>query len=111
VVRGSTLLVGQDAIGLGQLGGALGGHILKFPAEVLDLVRVVARDLNPERALDLVAGRGGRNLEELIKGFHFLNSATLAGGSSRRLASRSSRSLRFGGRFAVSTVLFAQYGQ
>jgi len=38
-----------------------------------------------------------------------LNSATLAGGSSRRLALRSSRSLRFGGRFADLTAALARW--
>ena len=113
IVFGAASVIRQDAIRLGQLRGALGRHRLELLPEVLDLVRVIARDLQAERALHLVGGRGRCDLEKPVIVFqeptYFLNSATLPAGSSRR-ASRPLRSRRrFGARFG--SVLRAQYGQ
>ena len=66
VVFPAAAFVGEDPVRLGELGGAIGRHHLKFPAEMLNLVRVVSRDLQAEGALHLVGGRGGRNIEELV---------------------------------------------
>ena len=66
IVIGALRFVGQHPIRLGELGGAPGRHLLKLLAEMLDLVRMVARDLRAERALDLVGGRRRRDLEHVV---------------------------------------------
>jgi hypothetical protein len=67
VVFGAQTGIHQRAIGLGQSRSARGGHLLKFPAEMLDLVRMVSRDLGAEGALDLLGGRRWLDRQELIK--------------------------------------------
>src|SRR5438128_2869334 len=116
IVLGTEIVVRQNPVRLGQLRGAAGGHVLEFLAQMLDLVRMVPRDLQPERSLDLLARRGRRDLEEfvisLLRHPYFLNSATLAAGSSRRDSARASRSRsRLGAFFVVSVALCVQYGQ
>ena len=74
---------------------------------MLNLVGMVASDLAPERALDVVARRALGQPEQLVVGlkrFWFLNAATFDAGSSRCL--RAANFLA-----ALETVLDAQYGQ
>ena len=56
------LLVHEDAVGLGELGGADGRDLLELGPEVLDLVRVIAGDLPPERLLISSAETPGATL-------------------------------------------------
>src|SRR4051812_17486445 len=84
---------------------------------MLDLVGVIARDLRTERPFDVLRRCVRLDLEEdvvVLQGHLFLNSATLAGGSSRRVSpsSRPRSRRRFGPRGRTSVVVLrAQYGQ
>ena len=56
----------KNAIRLGQFGGAVRRHVLKFLAEVLNLVWMVARDQRTERFLDLLSAGCWREIEVLV---------------------------------------------
>src|SRR5262249_60112236 len=85
IVSRPPAFVGEDPVRFGELGGAVGRHRLELLPEMVDLVGMVLGDLRAERPLDLVGRGGRRNFEQLVKALHrFLNSATLAAGSSRR---------------------------
>src|SRR5262249_61944209 len=66
VVLGAAVVVRENAIRLGQRSGAFGRHRLEFPAEMLNLVGMIERDLLAERALDLVSRGRRRNVEQRV---------------------------------------------
>ena len=57
----------QDPVRLREIRRDPRGHLLKLLTEMLDLVRMVARDLTPERLFDLVGGRARRHREHVVE--------------------------------------------
>ena len=72
VVLGAKLDVHQRAIRLRQCGGSRRGHLLKFAAEMLNLVGMVSGDLGSEGPFDFLSRRGGLDGEELVEVLHFV---------------------------------------
>ena len=70
VVLGAQRFVGEGLVGLGELRGLDRRDLLKFLAEMLNLVGMVFGDLASERTLDLVDGRRRRDVQHLVIGLH-----------------------------------------